>query len=210
MKRYILLMLCCLCVSGVFGQEMKDVFINMPDRYIPQLEDAWRKDLVDLYNSGKAARLQNTMNGYSKLDSLTKDYLRLQVTERSSVEMKMLPLINNTYVICMVTTIGGPAPDSRIEFYSTDWKPLPSEDLLTPVSPGWFLKEDADPDSDAFKDVQARLDMDLIAYALSPDNLTLTATYTTPAYLDKETREKVTKFLKDKPKVYTWERSHFK
>ena len=52
--------------------------------------------------------------------------------------------------------------------------------------------------------------MNLIQYNLSPDNLTLTATYTTPLYLSKEDRKKVTPFIKDSPKVYTWEKFHFK
>ena len=208
MKRYIIVLVCCLSVSGLFAQEMKDVFVNMPDQYIPQLESAWRKDLIDLYTSGKTARLQNTMDGYSRLDSLTDDYLLLQVTERSSVEMKMLPLVNNTYVICMVTTISGPVSDSRIDFYSTDWKPLPTADLFTPVSLVWFLNEDVD--CNAYDDAKARLDMDLITYKLSPDKPTLTASYTTPSYLDKKAKEKVLSVLKDYPKVYTWEKSHFK
>lgn len=66
----------------------------MPDQYIPQLEHAWRKDLVDLYTSGKESRLKNTMNGFSTLQKLTNDYLLLQTTERSTVEMKLLPLVN--------------------------------------------------------------------------------------------------------------------
>ena len=50
--------------------------------------------------------------------------------------------------------------------------------------------------------------MDLIRYDLNPDSLTLKATYTTPEYLDKESREKVAPCLAD-PLVYEWRRSHF-
>jgi hypothetical protein len=189
---------------------MKAVFIAMPDRYIPQLESAWRKDLVDLYGSGKEARLKNIMEGYSRLMKLTSDYLLLQTTERSFVEMKLLPLVNNTYIICMVTTINAPAPDSRINFYTTEWAPLAVSDLITPVSADWFIKEDADKDSDAYKDAMAHLDMDLIKYQLSPDNQTLEAHYTTPSYLSAEERASITPFLKDTPKVYTWEKFQFR
>ena len=66
------------------AQDMDAVFVAMPDQYVPQLENAWRKDLIDLYNSGKEAKLKNTMNGFSTLKKLTDDYLLLQVTERSS------------------------------------------------------------------------------------------------------------------------------
>jgi len=195
---------------GMYAQDMKTLFIAMPDQYIPQLETAWRKDLVDLYESGKEARLQNTMTGYSQLSKLTPDYLLLKVTERSTVEMKMLPLVNNTHIIAMVTTIEGPVADSRIDFFSTEWQPLASSDLFTPVSSEWFIKENIDKNSDEYKDALARLDIDLVQYQLSPDNQTLTATYTTPLYLTEPEQKKIMPFLKETPKVYVWEKFHFK
>lgn len=210
MKRLILAILIGMVALGAKGQEMDAVFVAMPDQNIPQLENAWRKDLIDLYKSGKEARLKNTMNGYSSLQNLTSDYLFLQATERSTIEMKLLPLVNNTKVICVVKTVNGPVPDSRVEFYSTEWEPLVASDLFTPVTADWFIKEDTDRNSNAFMDADSRLDMDLIQYKLSPDDLTLSATYTTPLYLSWEDRKTVTPFIKESPKVYTWEKFHFK
>lgn len=209
MKRLIFAILICALTLGAKAQEIDALFVSMPNNNIPQLDDAWRKDLIDLYKSGKEARLKNTMNGYSSLKNMTSDYLLLQVTERSTVEMKLLPLVNNTNVICVVKTVNGPVPDSEIEFFTTEWEPLATSDLFTPVTSDWFIKEDADKHSNAFQDATSRLDMDLIHYTLSPDSLTLTATYTTPQYLGREDRKKVAPFLKESPKVYTWEKSHF-
>lgn len=123
MRRVIVTLLICVFALGMNAQDMTSVFTAMPDQYIPQLEHAWRKDLVDLYTSGKESRLKNTMNGFSTLQKLTNDYLLLQTTERSTVEMKLLPLVNNTYVVCMISTVNGPVPDSRIEFFTTNWEP---------------------------------------------------------------------------------------
>lgn len=209
MKQFILSILLSTLVFGLKAQDMASVFAAMPDQQIPQLESAWRKDLIDLYTSGKEARLKNTMNGFSALQKLTSDYLLLQVTERSRLEMKLLPLVNNTYVVCVVTTVDGPVPDSWVEFYTTDWQPLQAEDLFTPVSAEWFLKEEVDKNEAAYQDAVSRLDMELIHYTLSPEEETLTATYTTPLYLDEEEREKVMLFIKPDPKVYTWEKFHF-
>lgn len=210
MKRFLLTILLCVFVWGMKAQQMDAVFVAMPDQYIPQLENAWRKDLIDLYNTGKEAKLKNTMNGFSTLKKLTDDYLLLQVTDRSTVEMKLLPLVNNTYVVCMITTVYGPVPDSQIEFFTTDWKPLEVADLYTPVSADWFIKDDADKNSISFTEATTRLDMDLRKYSLSPDNQTLTVEYTTPQYLSQTERKRVEPFLKNAPKVYIWEKSHFK
>lgn len=210
MRLFILSILLSAFAFGLKAQDMAAVFTAMPDQKIPQLEHAWRKDLIDLYTAGKEAKLKNTMNGYSTLQKLTPDYLLLQTTERSTVEMKLLPLVNKTYVVCLVTTVDGPVPDSRVEFFTTEWQPLATEDMFVPVESGWFLKEETDKADPEYLDAVARLDMNLIHYTLSPDNQQLTATYTTPLYLGKEDREKVLPFIKAEPKVYTWEKFHFK
>jgi hypothetical protein len=210
MKQYVIFFLSCLLSCASYAQDMASLFAGMPDRYLPQLETAWRKDLIDLYNSGKIARLENMISGYSELKKLTPDYLLLQTTERSTLEMKLLPLVNNTHIICVVSTVYAPAADSRVSFFSPEWEPLDAEGLLDPPSADWFLKKDADKGSDAFSDAVSRLDMELIRYRLDPESLKLTAVYTTPEYLSKDVREKVSPCLNTAPKVYTWEKYRFK
>lgn len=210
MKRVLIIVWLAFCVFQLKAQNMAEVFVSMPDEYVPQLEDAWRKDLVDLYNSGENAQLKNNMNGTSRLVKLTKDYLLLESTEQTTLELKLLPLVNNTFVICKIITVKAPVADSRIAFFSPDWKPLNASDLLEPVTAGWFIREDADKESMAFQESTSRLDMDLFEYKLSPDDYTLTQIYTTPQYTDKETQKKLKPFLKDSPKVYTWTKSYFK
>ena len=210
MKRVLTIVWLAFCVFQLKAQNMAEVFVSMPDEYVPQLEDAWRKDLVDLYNSGENAQLKNNMNGTSRLVKLTKDYLLLESTERTTLELKLLPLVNNTFVICKIITVKAPVADSRIAFFSPDWKPLNASDLLEPVTARWFIREDADKESIAFQEATSRLDMDLFEYKLSPDDYTLTQIYTTPQYTDKETQKKLRPFLKDSPKVYTWTKSYFK
>lgn len=209
MKQYLLAIVLAFCLMGVKAQNMTSLFINMPDSYILQLESAWRKDLVDLYQSQKDAKLQNVMGGYSELKKLTDNYLLLQVSERSTVEIKLFPLVNDTPLICMITTVYGPTPDSRIAFYSPDWKLLPGEDLFTPPSFCCFLEEEADKESESYRDALSLLDMELIHYQLDPDDYILQATLSTPLYLDKEMREKVLPFIKKEPKVYQWKKNHF-
>jgi len=188
---------------------MADFFIRMPDSFLPQLEDVRRKDLVDLYQSGKPAVLENTMGGSSTLQNLTTEYLFLQTTERSTMEIRFFPLINNTLIACVITTVYAPVADSRVEFYSTEWQSLPLSDLWTPVKAEWFIKEDTNRDDDDFQAVSSYLDMELIHYHLNPEELTLEVTFTTPDYLSSKERERVKPFLKDAPKKYTWRAGRF-
>ena len=210
MKRILFALLFCIGLSGLQAQQMDAVLIAMPDQHIPQLENAWRKDLIDLYQSDKPARLQNIMGGYSTLEKLTENYLKLQVSDRSTIEMKLLPLVNNTNVICVISTVNGPVPDSNIRFYTTEWQPLETADFFTPSDMTVFFRPGADRESFAFQDASMPLDMDLRRYSLSADSLILKEEFTTPLYLGKADQQKIQPYLKESPNVYNWEKFHFK
>jgi hypothetical protein len=124
----------------VNAQDVGALFTAMPDELLPQLASATRKNLVEQFKGSKEATAQNTMNGDVKLEALTDNFLQLQVSEVSQIQIKLLPLINNSYIICMVNTVKGPAADSRIDFYTTDWKPLDASSLFTPVKGDAFIK----------------------------------------------------------------------
>jgi hypothetical protein len=209
MKRFFVILIGVFAVFAVSAQDMATFFIQMPDRYLPHLEDAWRKDLVDIYKSGKPAELENTMNGRSVLQKLTPNYLYLQSTERSALEIRFLPLINNTFIACVITTVFAPVADSRIAFFTMEWQPLPASEIWTPPDTDCFIKPDIDRNDENFLAARSYLDIDLIHYRLNPEQLTLEAAYTTPGYLSSDERTKVKPFLKETPTVYTWRAGRF-
>ena len=188
------------------AQKMEDYFIRIPNDFIVQLEEAWRKDLVDLYKSGKPAILENTMQGKSVLKKLTDHYLLLQSTESSTVELKLLSLVNNTQIICMIETVYAPVADSRVSFYTTDWQLLPSGDIFTPVAEEWFRIENPDLSS---REYFKQLNIFLVKYSLSDENENLTAEYMTPLFLDDDTRQRLKPLIKPDPKIYTWKSGRF-
>ena len=209
MKRFLVLLIGVCSFFAVSAQDMATFFIQIPDQYLPQLEDAWRKDLVDLYKSDKPAVLDNTMNGRSTLQKLTPDYLLLQSSEQSTLEIRLLPLINNTFVACVITTVFAPVADSRIAFFTTEWQPLPAVEIWSPSTTDCFIKEDINHDDDNYQTARSYLDMELIHYHLDPDKLTLEAVCTTPEYLSSEERAQVKPFLKETPIVYYWRTGRF-
>ena len=206
MKRFITGIILACWFFGVYAQKMEDVFVQMPDEFIVQLEEAWRKELVDLYKSGKPATVTNTMHGKSVLDKLTDHYLKLQTTEYSVVELKLLPLVNNTFVICMIQTVYGPVADSNVSFYTTEWQRIATENVFLPVTEDWFCKKDGDQD---VLDILSRMGVFLVKYSLSDERTTLTAEYMTPYYLDDENQEIVKPVLKTENKTYEWKSGRY-
>jgi hypothetical protein len=191
------------------AQNINELFFKMPEDLVVQLDEAWRKDLVELYTSGKNATLENTMHGKSTLQKLTDNYLLLQNTAQSTIEMKLLPLVNNTNIICFISTVYAPVGDSKIRFFTTEWEELNSADLFTPATKESFYKEKINKESYDFMVAVSLLDMDLVKYSLNVDNTELNAEYTTPMYLDSESKEKVYSVLSDKQKTYEWKKSRY-
>jgi len=210
MKKNIISILLVFSVIMAEAQRMDEVFIKMPDDIVIQLEEAWRKDLVEIYKSGKPAVLENTMQGKSTLQKLTDDYLLLQSTEHSSVELKLLPLVNNTFIICMVETVFAPVADSRISFYTTEWQPLLSDGLYTPVTEKMFVKVEEELSQSELSIAPAPGSaIFLVKYNLGVENATLTVEYTTPQYFDEENRDKMQALLKTESIVYKWNSGRF-
>jgi len=149
------------------------------------------------------------MNGRSTLKTLTRDYLFLQTTERSTLEIRFLPLINNTLIACAITTVYAPVAESRVEFFSAEWQPLPSTALWTPAHTNSFIKADIDRSSNDFQTAMSYIDIELVHYRLNPDNMIMEARFTTPDYLSREEREKLKIFLKDSTNVFYWEAGRF-
>jgi hypothetical protein len=209
MKHILLIIALVASVLTVKAQDIAPLLTAMPDSFMPQLETAWRKDLVDLFKAGKSAKLENTMNGYSELKALTADYVHLQVTAASEVQLKLLPLVNNTYIICMINTVSGPVKDSRTSFYTTEWKPLDSKSLFTPPTLEQFIAKGVNQTDEASQAALATVDMLLLEYCLNASNFQLEATLTTPQYVSKEQREALKKVINEAPIVYKWNNSRF-
>lgn len=128
--RIIILLFTFLALS-VNAQDINSVFISMPDSLSPLLTKVNRQDFADFLSSGMKAVVKNRFGGKSEMVKLTDDYLKLNTTTSSSEEMKLLPLNDSVNVVCVVKTFKGPAEDSKILFYSTEWKELSLDDFIS-------------------------------------------------------------------------------
>ena len=136
--------------------------------------------------------------------------MQLQMTENSTLEMKLLPLNDSIKVVCMVKTVCASACDSEIHFYSSDWKEeLSSADFLQKPSQDAFLVQ-ADSASEEYVLARKSADVNLMKAVLSKDDASLTFYYTTPDYMNKETREKLEPYLRKDPVVLQWQDGKFR
>ena len=204
MKKILLLIL-MICTCSLQAQDMKSLFIAMPDSLAPLLTKVNKEDFGDFLASNMKAEVKNRLGKNSEMLKLTADYLNLKMSESSEVQMKLLPVNDSVKVVCVVHTYKGPAGDSSIRFYSTQWEELPLSSYLTlPKEDAFYKAPVAEADQETYHNLRKQADMYLFVAKLSEKDNTLLYSYTTPDYLDKETAEKLKPFLNAESLKYIW------
>ena len=156
------------------------------------------------------AEVKNRFGGVTELKVLTDDYLFLQTTANSSMEMKLLPVNDSTKVVCMIKTVCSSACDSEVHFYSSDWKQklMTTDYLSKPEGDIFFLPVDSSDEEYAL--IRKEANVHLLKASLSKEDVSLTFIYTTPDYLNKENKEKLEPYLRKEPVVLKWQEGKFR
>lgn len=208
--KQILLIACMLCSLTLPAQDIKSLFIELPDSLSPLLTKVNREDFGDFLASNMKAEVRNRFGKTSEMITMTDDYLMLKVSSVSTAEMKLLPVNDSVKVICVVRTYTAPAADSQIEFYDTSWQELPLSDFLTlPTEDTFYKHPQSAVQADSLRNLRASADMYLLKAELSKEEPVLTFTYTTPDYLDEETAGKLRAYLVAAPLRYKWKDGKF-
>ena len=210
MKGRLLLIAVLFCAMPLFAQNMKSVFIAMPDSIAPLLSQVNKEDCVDFLDSNMKAEVTNRFGGKAEMKVLTDDYVLMQTTPGSTLEMKLLPVNDSTKVVCMAKTVCASACDSEIRFYASDWsKELSKDDFLQqPDVEAFYLPQDSI--TEEYTLIRKKADMDLMKASLSKDATSLTFIYTTPEYMNKDDREKLLPYLRKEPIVLQWQDGKFR
>ena len=210
MRKVLLIVVSVLCGISASAQDMKSVFIAMPDSITPLLTKVNKEDFVDFLDSNMKAEVKNRFDGTAEMKVLTEDYTLVQTSEIGTLEMKLLPVNDSTKVICMVKTVCASACDSDVRFYTSDWsKELDAASLLQrPSADVFFLPNDTFLEEGVL--IRKKADMHLMKVSLSKDVPTLTFIYATPDYLNQEDKEKLLPHLRKEPVVFEWKDGQFR
>lgn len=205
-----MIFVCMFCVMSVVAQDMKTVFVAMPDSVTPLLTKVNREDCIDFLDSNMKAVVKNRFGNVAEMKVLTDDYVLMQTSEVGTLEMKLLPLADSTKVICMVKTVNVPVADSSVRFYTSDWSQQldVKEFLQLPSMDAFFLPNDSLKDEAIL--TRKKADMHLMKAQLSKEDTSLTFTYTTPDYLNEEDREKLSPHLRKESIVLRWSEGKFR
>jgi len=185
-----------------FSQKIDDVFKTMPNNIVPGLSDGNRTML--LVDTGKTI-IPYPLGEIEKL-AYSPDFLKIKTSEIGTTQIKLLPLINDTQIICVVKTVCGNACDSHIKFYSTDWKELDANLLLPDISAESFL-DSSKKDTDNYKFAVSLPDIYPISAEFENGSNTLKLKLDLTKYLSNEQLAEIKPFIKSETITLTWNTS---
>ena len=198
---YAFLLLLAVILHAEARTPMRQWLVAMPDSVMPLLTKNNRMDFIDFYDAQMAAVVTNRMDGSSRMNRLTDDYVQIRYTGSTDVEMKLLPVNDSTDVLCMVTTVRDAVDDSRIAFFDTEWKPLSVESYLTEPRIEDFCSTEQ---SNSAAQAWSKLDIFFRTYRLCAESTELQCVLTAMDYLSEEDREEVAPYVRKEPITYRW------
>ena len=200
MRKHLIIILTALFSTLCVGaQDMRTVFVAMPDSLFPLLTKVNREDCIDFLDSKMKAAVTNRVGKTSEMKALTDDYAMAQMTEVSTLEMKLLTVDDSTRVVCVVHTVCAEACDSEVKFYVSDWSRELDADafLQLPTKESFFLPKDTLTEEDVLARKLAA--MCLMKASLSAEDASVSFVLTTPDFLSREDGERLREQLRGEP-----------
>lgn len=197
----LVLALCAALYARAFS--VADCFKAVPQSVFPLLDRTARLDLVDLFEGGLEAKRQNVYGEQAVLRELTGTYLRLDCTEVSSWQLRLLPLAADTLILS-VHTLDAQGKLSDLKLYNRHW--TEQKTALPHPAATAFVKSDCKLSYLRQQELLPVIGSLPVQATASADALTLTFSLSTEA-LPLETADDIRSMLR--PVVYTWQQGKF-
>jgi hypothetical protein len=195
-------------IHFVQGQTAGELFVRLPESALLPLTVSDRLDLIDLYKAGGKSTVKNSFGDSCSILRMTDEYLQIQ-TGKNTMELFILPMINDSKIVGLIQTVCAPVCDSYLEFYTTSWKKLATSVFITFAGKYDFLKDGIRPEDEKVRNALIPLDISLMQLHYEPENRELQQRYSTPDYLSKIDRDRVIPYIKDTPKLFKWNLTRF-
>ncbi|MCR5076936.1 MAG: DUF3256 family protein [Prevotella sp.] len=192
MKKAVVLVCFLACWLGVSAQDMRQIWIDMPDSIVPYLNKSLRTELADYANMKVKAEVKNLLGDTTRIEKLTDSYLSVTLNGSSCLEIRIL----DKSAVALVQTWKGPEAESRLSVYSLAWEQLPVtiDGRINIVRPDSV-------DQKEYDDLRLLMKPYLTELHLSADDNSLSINYNFPLLSMKE-RGRVAILLK--PRTLRW------
>jgi hypothetical protein len=187
-----------------YGQTISDVFKTMPTELLPGVSEANKTML--LADTAKTP-VSFILGEITKLHH-TDDYLKIRTSAVGTTQLKLLPITNDSVIICVVKTVCGRACDSHISFYTTKWEKLETSTFLPEISAKDFF-DSSQKDSENYKYAVSLSDILPISAQFNESNTNIELTFNYKQHLSANVIAEMAPFLKTDTIVLQWRNGKF-
>lgn len=180
----------------------RQAFEELPLQYIELLPLNTRLDMLDYFEADSVYHATNALQGKSWIERLTPTYIRVRVTDVSTLELKVLTGKRQT--VAMSYTIAGPARDSELRFFNEEMQPLRTDKVMKlPRLVEFIDKERLKATGVTFGEVEAMIPFPAVEYTFSPEGEDLVATLRVDDLMGQESVTKISPALRPRL-TYRW------
>lgn len=122
MKKFCLLFFALILSLDISSKSMAELWQSMPDSVIPYIDRTQRQEMTEFISMGVEGKVRHSLQGESKMDTISSDYIHLTLSESMEMEMKRLPFQDGDSILCVVKTWSAPCRESEMYFYTQDWQ----------------------------------------------------------------------------------------
>ena len=189
---------------------VRRAFLEMPAMVLDLIPKDTRGDMLIYFDNDSIWEAQNALDGRSKLMEVTPDYLKVNVTSVSQLQLKVLHGKKGDVVMSIYTvgTEDGGTIDSDIRFFDTSMSELDGSKYLSiPQLKDFF--EFPKGSSTKMSDIEEMMPFYTLMADASPESEEITMTLTPDGFLSVEDMNLVRLFMKPTLK-YSWDGNKMK
>lgn len=179
------------------GLTARKVFENLQAAPLEVLKKTTRLDMLDYWDADSIYQAKNVLEGTSSLAAVAPDYLRVNVTPVSSLEIKLLPIAKGENVVMTLYTVGGKgtARDTSVAFYDSALRPIDGSRYFTEPALSRFF---ALPKGSGvtMKEIEEAVPFATVVYKASAESNDIQARLTAGDYLSVEAQELIKPYLR--------------
>lgn len=190
---------------------VRRAFVEYPSVMLDLLKRNTRLDMLDYYDIDSLYSAPNAMEGLSRLVSVTDNYLKVQLTPVTTLQLKVLKMKNNSDIVVSVYTIGDDnhAPDSDLKVFDSNMRELnPKKYFRIPDVSDFF--DVGKEGKNVMKEINRLVPFPTIEYSLSGGDADLSARLTVGAFMGKEDYETISRYETPGGLIYQWDGSKFR
>lgn len=209
MKKYLLLFIFIASCQFAGAQRLQNVVKDLPEDNIFGISASTVQYLIE--NPTDSLRKTSTyVSDEIVRESISDDYFRIRTSKVGYTEVKLLPLVNDSRIICVSKTVCSTVCDSQIYFFTEKWKPIDKGELLPLAKAEWFIKPNNNFSESDREYVISLLNKTLpMKYQLDTEDQTLTLSVDPSTFLDSQTYTEFKDIFSETPKVLNWSKVRF-